>query len=123
MAEGKPSIRVEGRLQRESDPRFREDDKLKSTFKPCGVLLASSFENALALCGDAEEAFVIGGATIYEQALPLADKIYLTLIHQDFEGDAHFSFDKTSWREMSRQEIQPDAANPYSCSFLTFERI
>ena len=118
-----PSIGVEGRLQRESDPRFREDDKLKSTFKPCGVLLASSFENALALCGDAEEAFVIGGATIYEQALPLADKIYLTLIHHNFEGDARFTFDKKSWRETSRQDFQSDATNPYSFSFLTFEHI
>lgn len=88
-------------------------------FACCGAITASSLEEALRLCGEAEEVFAIGGATIYEQALPLADKIYLTVIHQDFEGDARFTFDKKSWREVSRQDFAPDAANPHSFSFLT----
>ncbi len=91
-------------------------------FACCGALTGPSLEKALEMCGDAEEVFVIGGAEIFQQALPLADKIYLTVIHQDFDGDARFTFDKNSWHEVSRQDFTPDAANPHPYSFLTYEK-
>lgn len=91
-------------------------------FQACGVLVAHSLENALRYCEKEPEVFAIGGATIYEQALPLADKIYLTLIHQDFEGDARFEFDRSAWKEVSREDHPPDAANPHPYSFLTLEK-
>ena len=91
-------------------------------FQACGALAAHSLEEALRLCENTEEVSVIGGASIYEQALPLADRIYLTLIHQDFEGDTTFRWDKYQWKELSRQDFQPDANNPYPYSFLTLER-
>jgi len=105
-----------------------------------GCLVAHSLEHALQLCrtnpiiipaeagirektDPEEESFVIGGASIFKQALPYAGKLYLTQIHQDFKGDTHlFEWDRAAWRETSREEFQPDAANPFSYSFLTFEK-
>ena len=93
----------------------------QKNFACCGALTAPSLEKALELCSDAEEAFVIGGASIYQQALPLADKIYLTLIHQDFEGDASFGpLDKKVWRETSREDFAPDQVTRFPYSFLTY---
>ncbi len=91
-------------------------------FACCGAVTAPSLEKALEMCADASEVFVIGGAEIFRQALPPAGKIYLTLIHQDFDGDARFTFDKNAWSEISRQDVPPDAANPYPYSFLTLEK-
>lgn len=91
--------------------------------KICGALTAPSLEDAIRLCRDEEELFLIGGASIYEQALPLADRIYLTLIHADFEGDARlFNLDKTIWKEISRENFQPEGENKYPYSFLILEK-
>ena len=85
--------------------------------------MVHSLEEALQHCKQENEIFVIGGASIFEQALRCADRIYLTRIHHDFEGDTFlFDLDKRIWRETSREEFQPDSENPYPYSFLTFER-
>jgi len=92
--------------------------------KTCGALTAPSLEDAIRLCRDDEELFLIGGASIYEQALPLADRIYLTLIHQDFEGDTlMFNLDKTTWKEVSRQDFSANADNSFPFSFILLERV
>lgn len=62
----------------------------KRNFSAEGIVTVGSLEEALKKAGEANEAFVIGGAQIYRLALPLADKIYLTLIDQDLEGDTFF---------------------------------
>lgn len=91
--------------------------------KICGGLTAGSMEEALRLTQDAEEVFVIGGAEIFKQALLFADKIYLTLIHHDFEGDTRmFDIDSSAWQETSREDFQPDGDNKYPYSFLIYER-
>lgn len=65
------------------------------------------------------EIMVIGGASIYEQALPLVDKMYLTIIYQDVRGDAKFpDYHMTDWTETERQTMEGDPAY----SFLTLER-
>ncbi len=70
--------------------------------------------------GGDEEVFVIGGAQIFEQALPLADRIYLTRIDQDFEGDTFlFSINPKIWKEISREDFPAD---PLPHSFLTYEK-
>ncbi len=91
-------------------------------FKTCGALVANSLEEALRLCGEAPEAFVIGGASLYQEALPLADRVYLTRIHQEFSGDVYFQWDPSAWREISRQDFPADAENPHPYSFITLER-
>lgn len=60
-------------------------------YTPSGVQIAPGLEEALALCPPGEgERFVIGGARMFTEALPLADRLYLTFVHRDFEGDVYF---------------------------------
>jgi dihydrofolate reductase len=65
----------------------------------------NTFEAALAACqGGSDEIFVIGGAQIYAEALPLAQRLYLTEIRRAFEGDARFpDWDRTVWMEVARE--------------------
>ncbi len=90
----------------------------QKNFQACGAMVAHSLEEALRLCEKENEVFVIGGAEIFEEALPLANRIYLTLIHQDFEGDTRFDFNHSAWKEISR-EGQPGTL-PFS--FITLEK-
>ncbi len=60
-------------------------------FAPAGVTVVPSLNEALALCPESEgERFVIGGARVFQDALPLADRLYLTFVHNEFKGDTHF---------------------------------
>ena len=81
-----------------------------------GCEVAHSLDAALALAGDAPEAFVIGGAELYRLALPRADRMYLTLLEAAYAGDALFpEFDPAEWRETARE---PGAG----FAFVTYER-
>lgn len=90
-------------------------------FAAAGCSVAASLEAAIAACaGATDEIFIIGGAQIYRQALPLAQRLYLTEIDQDFEGDTHFPpFDRRQWRETAR-EVQAGAEVPFA--FVIYER-
>ena len=77
----------------------------------------ATLEAALQLEGDI---FVIGGAEIYRAALPLADRIELTEVHRDFKGDAVFTFDPESWREVAREDHV--TAEGLGYSFVTLEK-
>ena len=89
-------------------------------FQCCGVTVVHSPEEALLICEDEREVFVIGGAEIYQQALSFANRIYLTRIEKDFEGDtALFEIDLKVWKEVSREEFPND---PLPHTFLTYER-
>ena len=92
-------------------------------FNPPGCIVVRSIEEALKAVLSFREVMICGGASVYKQFLPLADKMYLTLIEGDFEGDAYFpEFDWADWQEIDRIENQPDQANPYKYIFLTLER-
>jgi len=68
----------------------------------------------------AEDVFVIGGAEIYRAALPLADRIELTEVHRDFDGDAVFVFDRSQWRETAREDrVTPEGL---AYSFVTLDK-
>ena len=67
-----------------------------------------------------EDIFVIGGGEIYRAALPLADRIELTELQADFNGDAVFTFDRAQWREVAREEHQ--TADGLAYSFVALER-
>jgi dihydrofolate reductase len=71
---------------------------------------------------DVKEIFVIGGAEIFKTSLPQADRIYLTRIHQNFEGDAFFPSIDKSWELISNRDNLPDEKNMYACSFQIWER-
>ena len=89
-------------------------------FQCCGTTVAHSLEEALLICENEKETFVIGGAEIFKQALPLADRIYLTRINRDFEGDTFlFDINPSAWKEISREDFPADSL-PHT--FLTYER-
>ena len=88
-----------------------------------GCEVVNSVEAALALCKDEAEVFIVGGAEIYRQALHLTDRIYLTLIHENFEGDTYFpEISADFWKETERQDHEPDERNLLPYSFITYER-
>jgi len=89
---------------------------------PPGCLVAHSIPDALAACAGDQEVFFVGGAQLYEQALPLADRLYLTEIHAEFAGDAWFpQFERTAWREFSRSP-RHDAASTLDYDFVVYQR-
>ncbi|MFG0233540.1 dihydrofolate reductase [Achromobacter sp. 413638] len=90
-------------------------------FAPEGAIVVASLEAAAQACGDVAEAFVIGGAQIYAQALPLARRVLATEVHARVEGDAFFPLlPAFQWKETAR-ERQP-AENGYEYDFVTYER-
>ena len=94
-----------------------------SDYRASGCLVAHDLEQALAAAGEAPEAMIIGGANLYSQALPLAGRMYLTLVHAWFLGDTRFpEYAEAEWRLAESSHRPPDAKNPYACSFLRLER-
>ena len=74
--------------------------------------------------GDAEEAMVMGGATLYQQMLPRADRLYLTFIDAACDGDTWFpEWSEAQWREIGRESHEPDEHNPYPYHFVVLERV
>lgn len=91
------------------------------TIEGCEVV--NSLDAALALCRDEAEIFIVGGAEIYRQAMHLTNRIYLTLIHKNFEGDTYFPDIKANtWKTIEQEDFEPDEKNPLPYSFITFER-
>lgn len=87
--------------------------------------LAAGLERARALEGAAGmgEVFVVGGAEIYREALPAADRLYLTRIEQDFAGDTHFpAFDPDLWRRVACDRRGPEPGVPYAYRFEVWDR-
>lgn len=88
-----------------------------------GAEIAHSLEQAIELAGGVEEIMIVGGAALYAQALPLADRIYLTLVEADVQGDAHFpDYDESQWREIENEPHSADDRNPFAYSFRLLER-
>ena len=89
---------------------------------PEGVKIAHSLQQAIALCGDDPEIFFVGGADLYGQALPLADRLYLTEIQADVEGDAWFpEYESAHWHETSRDQ-RHDEASGVHYDFVVYDR-
>ena len=92
-------------------------------FERCEMV--SSLEEAISLCKDEPQLFFIGGGTIYNEAIKIADRLYLTLIHHKFEGvDTFFPMiDSSIWQEVFREDHLPDEKHKYGYSFITFDKI
>lgn len=93
------------------------------------VKVVHTLEEAISLCesiniiDDCDEAMVIGGAEIYKQAFAFADRLYLTEVHADVDGDAYFpEFDREQWSEVGREDYAAAGPNPYDYSFLILEK-
>ncbi len=88
-----------------------------------GCIVAHSLRDAIASCAEDDEIFVVGGAELYRQAMPLVDTLYVTEIQQDVEGDAHFpEFDRSEWKEVSREARSQEAPQPLAYHFVTYRR-
>ena len=93
-------------------------------YEAAGVDVVTTPEAALKLAGDADEVMIIGGGKIYEQFLPMSDRIYLTRIHAVFDGDTFFpEIREDEWRIVSSQPLPPNDERPFSISFQRLERI
>jgi len=95
-----------------------------------GIKVVNSLPAALELAAaetliaSAEEVIVIGGAEIYKLCLPLAERLYVTLVHADVDGDARFpEWDRQAYQEIGREDFSADGPNPYDYSFVVFDKI
>ena len=91
-----------------------------SEYEVEGCEVVSSLEEALLLTNN--DCFIIGGGEIYKQSLELADKIYLTLVHKDFEGDTQFPELSKEWAIIDNKDFEADQKNEYNYSFIEYDR-
>ena len=90
---------------------------------PTNVITAGSLQQAIALAEPESELFIIGGGDVYRQALPIADRLYLTKVHTDIEGDTYFpEINYAEWRETFREEHPADEKNQYGYTFINYEK-
>ncbi|MBM4180575.1 MAG: dihydrofolate reductase [Betaproteobacteria bacterium] len=92
-----------------------------SGYRVEGCLTATSIDAAIAACAGEPEIFFVGGAELYAQVLPRADRLYLTEIQADYAGDAWFpAFDRDAWEETARdRRVNPDGLG---YDFVTYRR-
>ena len=96
-----------------SDPAFTAD----------GCTVVHSVEEALNAAAGNDEVMVIGGASVYRHMLPIAQRLYMTLVHAQFEGDTHFPvIEPDEWREVERVDHPADERNAYHYSFVRYQR-
>lgn len=100
----------------------------RADYAPEGVDVARSLEEAIRLAeGSAshedETLFILGGAVLYAAALPIADRLDLTCVDAEVDGDTRFpDFDASEWREVERDEHPADAENAYAFTVRVLER-
>ena len=93
-------------------------------FTAPGCVVVNTIESALRATAQHDEIMVIGGAELYRQVLPLAGTIYMTLIHEEIDGDTFFpELEGDEWLEVERADFEPDEDNPYEYSFIILERV
>lgn len=87
------------------------------------VFRAANLSEAITLAGDVPEIMILGGSMIFEQALPIADRVYLTRIHHTFEGDVFFPpLDLNSWQLEKEDHHKADEKNAYDYTFQVYGR-
>lgn len=91
-----------------------------------GTIVTNSIQEAIHIAKEKgeQECFIIGGAEIFRQTMDISDKIYLTKIYHSFEGDTYAPLiDPKVWKEIKRQDFQPDEKNKYAYSFIELVKI
>jgi len=97
-------------------------------FRPEGVQVARSMEEALRLAGEVPEVVVIGGGEVFRAALPWVNRLYLTFVEGDFPGTAHFPAEVPTppgfeWRETHHETHPADEMNAHAHEFVVLERV
>src|SRR5512138_3653129 len=96
-------------------------DNPKDSFEGC--ITVHSINEAVELCSEEEESFIIGGGSVYRQFLPLCNKLYLTVVDKDFEADTFLQIDLSQWHMIDKEDHGPDDKNNFSYSFVTYEKL
>ena len=94
-------------------------------FMASGCIVVHSLKEAIDIAKEngEEEIFIIGGGQIYEQAMPLVNRIYLTEVNAEVDGEIYFpKINKQEWHEIKREANEPDEKNEYAYSFVILER-
>ncbi len=91
------------------------------TQKNC--IVVNSLNDAIEAAKEDPNPYILGGAEIYKQAMKIANKLDLTLVHHNFEADAFFpEIDLNIWQETTREDFKSDETNKYNYSFITYLR-
>ena len=130
---GKPVIMGRKTYQSIGKPLEGRDNIVisrQSDFSPDGVSVARSFDDALtiaehlAAARDGADVAVIGGGRVFRAALPKADRIEMTIVHAEIEGDTTFpALDEAEWREVSNEKCPRGEKDSHETSYVVFERI
>ncbi len=95
----------------------------QSNYDAPGASVVSSLDEALRRLKHRDEIFIAGGESLYSEALPRADRLYLTFVDAEVDGDARFpEFDRGQWRELERLEHPADTRHAHAFSIVTLER-
>jgi len=93
-------------------------------FQAEGVEVVNSVDAALALVVDSAEVMVIGGGAIYQHCLAVAQRLYITHINADIDGDTYFpEYDLTVWQKIASDIRPSDEKNPYQLDFSVYEKV
>lgn len=98
----------------------------RSGFAIDGAYSAISLEQAVELAknfANSDEIMILGGGELFKQAMPFADKLYLTEIQANIEGDTFFEFDETQWQQIAEKWSEIDEQNSYRCRFMILDRL
>ena len=94
-----------------------------AAYQAPGCTLANSFEDAIKKAGEQEEIMIMGGASFYEHTIGKADRLYLTFVDTEVQGDAFFpAWNDAEWQEVERVSHQADDKNAFNYDFVTLER-
>jgi len=94
-----------------------------AAFRAEGCVVTHSIDEALGAAAGSDEVMIIGGAELYAQALPRADRLYLTEVRADVDGDVRFPpIDAADWIEVERQSYLADEKNEYDIDFVVLDR-
>jgi dihydrofolate reductase len=94
----------------------------QKAYTAAGALVVSSLDDAIAACAGEDEIFVIGGEQLYRAALPLVQRMYITVIERDFAGDTFFPvYDAQQWHESNRLHIADDPSG-LPLAYMILER-
>lgn len=96
----------------------------QADYHAAGAEVVASLDEAIARTADESEVFIIGGGEIYQLALPIAHRLYITHVEGEFEGDAKFpEFDASRWRAVTRQHHDADDRHAHAFKFVMYERM
>ena len=94
-----------------------------TAYQAPGCTLAHSFEDAIDKAGEQEEIMIMGGASFYEHTIDKADRLYLTFVDTEVQGDAFFpAWNDGEWQEVERESHQADEKNGFNYEFVTLQR-